>query len=258
MTHTRLRTLFLAVAIGAGIGVSLWAGTPAAAPDAGRKVFDDHCAKCHGKTGQGDGPDAKRLGFHPRDFTLGAFKCRSTPSGQPPTDEDLARTITVGLPGTPMVPVPELTPDERTAVIAYVKTLSKAFGGPAPSPLVFSAPPPASPELVAEGKTLYERMQCSKCHGATGRGDGPSAATLVDDWKRPIRPYNFVTTKKFKCGNEDRDIFRTLMTGMTGSPMPSFADALAADAAATPEPARRDLIEHRVWAIVAYLRSLTK
>lgn len=252
--QTPQRLLLLATLAAAAIGSVSASDTP----QTGKKAFDEHCAKCHGKTGQGDGPDAKRLGFHPRDFTLGAFKCRSTPTGQPPTDDDLARTITSGLPGTPMVPVPELSAPDRTAVIAYVKTLSNAFTGPAPTPIVVAAPPAQTPELVGEGHALYERMQCQKCHGASGRGDGPSAATLVDDWKRPIRPYNFVATKKFKCGNDDRDLFRTLMTGMTGSPMPSYADALAFDAAAAPEPARRELIEHRVWALVAYLRSLAK
>jgi cytochrome c oxidase cbb3-type subunit 2 len=200
------------------------------------------------------------MGFFARDFTFGAFKCRCTPTGQPPTDEDLMRTIRLGLPGTPMVPVTAPGDAQRAAVVAYIKTLSRAFtnGNQAACPAA-PAPPRLSADLVSEGKQLYEKMQCAKCHGVSGRGDGPSAASLVDDWKRRIKPYDFVSEPNMlKCGNDDRDLFRTLTTGMTGSPMPSFSDAMAFDTAGLAEGARRDRVEHRVWALVAYLRSLSK
>jgi len=223
----------------------------------GKKVFGDQCAKCHGRQGKGDGPDAKKFGFHPRDFTLGAFKCRCTASGQPPSDEDLMRTATVGLPGTPMLPHKELSEEQRAAVVQYVKTLSNAFdkGNLASCPAEPAAPP-ASADLVAEGKGLYEKMQCSKCHGSTGRGDGPSAASLKDDWGNPIKPYNFVLVKNFKCGNRDEDVFRTLQTGMTGSPMPSFVDALSFETDGMSADRKKETVDHRTWALVRYLRSL--
>jgi cytochrome c oxidase cbb3-type subunit 2 len=259
-----VRAAAAAFFLGAGVVAGGRLAAPARAQNAplelGRKVFEDNCAKCHGRSGKGDGPDAKRLGFFARDFTFGAFKCRCTPTGQPPTDEDLMRTLRVGLPGTPMVPVTTLTDEQRAAVVAYIKTLSKAFvnGNRAACP---AAPVPPRPlaDLVNEGKQLYEKMQCAKCHGVGGRGNGPSAKSLVDDWKRSIKPYDFVSEQNMlKCGNDDRDLFRTLTTGMTGSPMPSFSDALAFDTAGLGDGARRDLVEHRVWAIVAYLRSLSK
>ncbi len=223
----------------------------------GKKVYDANCAKCHGGFGKGDGPEARKLGFKPRDFTLGAFKCRSTPTGQPPTDDDLFRSVTRGLPGTPMTPNPAIPEPERRAVIQYVKTLSpKAFAGAPPTALTFPGPPASMADLAPEGRQLYEKMQCDKCHGKTGRGDGPSAAALKDDWGAPIKPYNFVAIRQFKCGNDDADLFRTLQTGMTGSPMPSFVDALAFDQdQATPEQ-RKQTVDRRTWALVAYLRSL--
>ena len=223
----------------------------------GKKVFEDNCAKCHGRSGKGDGPDARRLGFHPRDFTLGAFKCRCTTTGQPPSDADLMRSVTKGLPGTPMVPNGNLSEADRSAVIEYVKTLSTAFrGGNVSSCPVQPSAPPRSPDLVAEGKALYEKMQCAHCHGASGRGDGPSASSLKDDWGNPIKPYNFVVLKQFKCGNEDADLFRTLQTGMTGSPMPSFLEALSSGTESMGEPQKRETVDHRTWAIVQFLRTL--
>lgn len=238
------------------------AQAPAAsgAQQQGKKVFDDNCARCHGKTGRGDGPDSVKLGFHPRDFTLGAFKCRCTPSGQLPTDEDLMRSVSKGLPGTPMSAWEKtLSESDRAAVVQYVKSFSKAFSaGNLPSCQASPTPPAPSADLVTEGEGLYEKMRCEKCHGKTGRGDGPAAASLKDDWGNAIKPYNFVVLKAFKCGNDDRDLFRTLQTGLTGTPMPSWADALAYDAPvgmSTQET--RDLIDRRTWALVQYLRSLS-
>ncbi|MGE5242598.1 MAG: c-type cytochrome [Betaproteobacteria bacterium] len=252
--------LVLGAAVAVAVGVAaVRAQAPAPQLQLGKKVFEDTCAKCHGRSGKGDGPDSIKLGFHPRDFTLGAFKCRCTPTGQPPTDADLLRTVTNGMPGTPMIANKTLTDEQRAAVVQYIKTLSKVFETASVADCAPPPPPPAaSAEMVAEGKQLYEKMQCAKCHGTGGRGDGPSAGSLVDDWGRPIKPYNFVVLKNFKCGNDDRDLFRTLTTGMTGSPMPSFADALAFDTAGMADPQKHDLVAHRVWALVQYLRSLQK
>lgn len=247
-----------AAGVAVALGSTLALGVAAQSPDVGqgKKVYEANCAKCHGGFGRGDGPEARKLGFKPRDFTLGAFKCRSTPSGQPPTDQDLLRTVTNGLPGTPMKPIEGLSDADRRAVIQFVKTLApRAFATP-PTAIDLPAPPPALADLAPEGKQLYDKMQCTKCHGAAGRGDGPAAATLKDDWGNPIKPYNFVAIRQFKCGNDDRDLFRTLLSGMTGSPMPSFSDALAFDTDTMSPVERQRTIERRTWALVAYIRSL--
>ena len=61
----------------------------------GKKIYRDSCAGCHGTRGEGNGAEARAKGYHPRNFTYGAFKCRCTPTGSPPADEDLLRTVTV-------------------------------------------------------------------------------------------------------------------------------------------------------------------
>ncbi len=195
----------------------------------GRKVFRQACVECHGAKGRGDGAKAKKLGFHPRDLTYGVFKCQCTPTGELPTDDDLFRTVTSGLLGTPMVGHGStLSEDERWAVVGFIKTLSPRFeSGNLPRCPPPPSPPPPSPALVAEGKQIYRLMECARCHGASGRGDGPAAASLLDDWGEPIKPYNFLLRKDFKCGSDDRDLYRTLRTGLTGTPMPSYEAALA-------------------------------
>lgn len=258
----------------------------------GKNVYKAVCASCHGPRGRGDGPEARRLGFRPRDFSLGAFKCRCTPSGQLPTDEDLFRVVTHGMPGTPMKAFDQtLSDEERRAVVQYVKTLAPPFvTASAPECLPIPESLPATDQTVGEGKQLYRILKCWTCHGKSGRGDGPAARDLKDDWGKPVRAYDFTQPSRFKCGDDDGDLYRLLHTGMTGSPMPSFTDALVfpregvedlsalqsaftaaeveevsdyvrkqpASAALndmSPE-ARRSLAERRTWALIHYLRTL--
>jgi mono/diheme cytochrome c family protein len=37
--------------------------------DAARVLYDDHCERCHGKTGKGDGADATKFSTSPRDLS---------------------------------------------------------------------------------------------------------------------------------------------------------------------------------------------
>lgn len=195
----------------------------------GREVFVDHCAGCHGARGDGAGRAATFLSPLPRDFTAGVFKFRSTPSGSLPTDGDLFRTITRGVRWTAMPTWHEVPDKERLAVVAYLKTLSKRWTEDVPeAPIPLPTPPRATPDLLARGKALYAQAKCAECHGQSGRGDGPSAETLQDDFQRPIRPADF-TRGQLKAGASVTDVYRTLTTGLDGTPMPSFADSMSDD-----------------------------
>jgi cytochrome c oxidase cbb3-type subunit I/II len=195
----------------------------------GKEVYGAHCVGCHGVRGDGAGPAATFLSPLPRDFTTGVFKFRSTPSGSLPTDGDLFRTVTRGVRWTAMPTWHEVADKERAAVVAYVKTLSRRWseemGEP---PIHVPRPPRATPELLARGQRLYAQAKCAECHGDGGRGDGPSAASLQDDFERPIRPTDF-TRGQFKAGASVADVYRSLTTGLDGTPMPSFADAMTDD-----------------------------
>ncbi len=87
-------------------------------------LFREHCAHCHGVTGDGLGPTAAFLNPYPRDYRRGLFKFKSTPGAEPPTHEDLTRIMINGIPGTAMPSFRLLTSDEIDALIHYVRYLA--------------------------------------------------------------------------------------------------------------------------------------
>jgi cytochrome c oxidase cbb3-type subunit I/II len=199
----------------------------------GKEVFERRCAGCHGEKGDGKGPAAEFfVKVKPRDFTSGTFKFRTTPSGSLPLDSDIYRTITEGVRGTAMPPWFTLPEEERWDLVHYIKTFSSDFKDNAPEPPIYvpTAPKPNA-QMLQEGKELYDKFQCWQCHGHEGKGDGPSAATLTDDWGDRILPTDF-TAGVFKVGPRPEDIFRTFMTGLNGTPMPSYKDFLPSEDAA--------------------------
>jgi mono/diheme cytochrome c family protein len=185
-------------------------------PALGRKVYEANCAICHGESGDGKGHGAHHFASAPRDLTAGRYKFRSTASGQLPTDDDLRRSIAMGIPGTAMVPQNHLTDADVQAVIDFVKSLSPRFvGAPPPRPVPISPAPPRTPDAIARGRKAYEKGECRECHGPEGHGDGPSAKDLK------IKPSD-LTRRPLKGGPTPRDIARTLFTGLDGTPMPSY------------------------------------
>ncbi len=242
----------------AALGVALASAALAGPlPDAavkaeGQKVYARYCAGCHGAAGDGRGPAAEMLLIKPRDFTKGVFKFRSTPSGSLPTDDDLYKTLTRGLYRTSM-PEWSLIPErQRLAVIAYVKGFYPEWTmRGAGTPIAIPKPPPTlgSPESVARGRELYGMLECGACHGPTGHGDGPSAKKLdADVWGNPQKPFDF-TKGRLKSGPGVEDIYRTFMTGLNGSAMPSFYDIFA-------EPDGDNIREGDAWNLVSYIVSL--
>ena len=204
-----------------------------------------YCLGCHGELGDGNGEVAQWLEPpmwpKPRDFQLGIFKCRSTPSGTLPIDDDLFDTIARGMDRSAMPQWSQFTKYQRANLVAYVKHFSPRWLNEKPgTPIVIPPEPEVTPERIKAGRDVFARVQCWKCHGVQGMANGPSAATLTDDLGRPIVPFNFTDGSRPKCGDTDRDIYRIFMTGLDGTPMPSFADNIKPDEA---------------WDLVFYLRT---
>jgi|HubBroStandDraft_6_1064221.scaffolds.fasta_scaffold00061_76 mono/diheme cytochrome c family protein len=228
-----------------------WLNSPAATSHVGGITGNAHaaaapyrryCVGCHGELGDGNGENAPWLDPKPRDFTLGIFKCRSTPTGTLPTDQDLYDTIGRGLDRSNMPIWNTLTKQERADLVAWVKHFSPRWQKEkAGEPIQIPAEPEVTPERVKAGQEVFGRVQCWKCHGVQGMANGPSASTLTDDLNRPILPYNFTDGSRPKCGSSDQDIYRIFMTGLDGTPMPSFSDNIKPDEA---------------WDLVFYLRTL--
>ncbi len=194
----------------------------------GKQIYDANCTQCHGIEGRGDGYGAPFLVPPPRDFTSGQFKFRTTAGGQLPTDEDLFRTISRGANGTGMPPWQYLLGDEeRWALVDYVKTFEPRFASASarqPMPLPNA---PGSSRSVDRGRAVYTKMQCSKCHGDDGRGVGPSSNEMVDAKGRHVNARDFTQPGSFRTGWTEREIIRTLETGMNGVPMPSYSGVMS-------------------------------
>lgn len=216
--------------------------------DEGRRIYRAVCAGCHGEDGTGNTPVGNRLFPRPRDLTRGEFRFRSTASGKSPTREDLVLTLWRGLPGTAMPSWhDQLSLREMMSVVLYLEVLSpRLVEKPARSKDVIVQlgelePPPSSPELIARGRELYEQMGCLQCHGKSGHGDGEAAPTLrnMDGARSHVFDFSY---GRYKGGNRPIDFYRTVVTGLDGSPMPSYGDAIPDD---------KDR-----WAIVYYCLSL--
>lgn len=208
----------------------------------GAYVFERNCIVCHGERGDGKGELAPTLIPKPRSFRSGVFKYRSTPPGKLPTNDDLTRVIRSGLAGTGMGMFTQLRDEEVRAVVEYVKSFSRKWRDPANY-----APPVALPRVpawwsdAAQRRTHAERGRriflttCATCHGEKADGKGPAAAALRDEWGEPIVPRDL--RGPLHSGDTPLDLMRVLLTGIGGTPMVSFADALS-------EEVRWDVIAH--------------
>ena len=109
------------------------------------------------------------------------------------------------------------------------------------TPIVIPAEPPNDEASRKRGLGIWKNNQCEKCHGPEGKGNGASAPTLRDDWGFSDQPFNFAASDKRKCGTTNSDLYRTFMTGVSGSPMPSFGDSIS---------------QQDAWDLVHYVLSL--
>ncbi len=246
-----LLLLFIA-AVAPGLAVS------APLPQAGKTVYDRHCAACHGANGDGNGPASVWLFPKPRDFNSGLFKIQSTPAGSLPSDEDLFQAITRGMPGSSMPSFTYLSESERRESVAYVKWLTAdvdATGkrnnkfeqaqakGEMKKPVIVPPEPGITIESLTSGKELFTKFACNACHGETGAGDGPSAPTLKDSWGLPLPPRDF-TIGSFRGGSTGHDLYLRIHNGMAGTPMLAYGGDVM-----TPE---------QRWDLVLYIQSLRR
>jgi putative heme-binding domain-containing protein len=119
--------------------------------EAGARLYSSQCQQCHGLNGdQITGIDLRR----------GQFR-RST------SDEDLAKVITTGVPGTAMPPF-SLRPPEVNSVIAFIRAGLDPAG------------PAVKVGNAGRGRQLFEgKGSCSSCHRV--QGVGPRVAPDLSD-----------------------------------------------------------------------------
>ena len=213
----------------------------------GEHLYQQSCAQCHGANGDAQGPAFEAIFPRPRDFTAGMFKFRSTFSGEAPLREDLVQIIAEGMPGTGMPAWKNvLSPAEIGELADYLRLFFSEPDDDPPEREPIGPPLEASKSLISRGAELFRKLECFRCHGKRGRGDGFNAMTLTEDWNSgPIYPRNLTAGWLFRGGHRAQDIYRSVLFGLTGTPMPAHneEEALA-------KPADR-------WALVHFVRSLS-
>jgi mono/diheme cytochrome c family protein len=201
----------------------------------GKYLYERNCLLCHGARGDGRGEMAAELDQKPRSFREGLFKFRTTPYGALPTDEDLRHTIRSGLSNTSMPMFGHLRDEDIEALVAYVKSHSRAWRDESKhaEPMVF----PAKPEWFDDESELESRAalgaihfaaHCASCHGPEADGQGAAAAGLLDAWGHPSAPPD-LRQPHLRDGGRPEDVYRILATGLNGTPMASFEETLSPD-----------------------------
>ena len=196
----------------------------------GKAAYEKECLACHGEKGDGEGEAAYLLYPRPRDFTSGQFRLVSTWDGVP-TDEDLFRTISRGMPGSAMPAWAHLSEETRWGLVHHVKSLSKRpfEVKPARDPDadgndgagVIRVPPEPAYDAATEVRAKATFAQsCAPCHGPSGRGDGRQEQT--DSKGYPTRPRD-LTLGVYKGSPDPESVYRRIVTGLPGSPMPQSA-----------------------------------
>jgi mono/diheme cytochrome c family protein len=214
----------------------------------GKRTYAKQCLACHGVAGDGQGEAAYLLYPRPRDFTRGQFRLVSTWEGVP-TDEDLYRTISRGMPGSAMPSWSHLSEEERWGLVHFVKTFSTrplevrpardadADGNGGEGLLKVPPELPYDAAAQARARELFAQG-CAGCHGPTGRGDGQQQQ--IDSSGYPTRPRD-LTAGVFKGAPEPEQVYRRVVLGLPGSPMPQNGYLQGGDA----------------WALVHFVRSLS-
>jgi len=172
-------------------------GYPLTPPDLthGASIYAEHCAGCHGDTGEGNGPVALNANLTPGSFLDPISASHQTPY-------EWFSTITNGRIDALMPPWKDaLSEQDRWDVAMYTYTLH------------------TSAEDVMTGQSLYQ--DCAECHGVLGKGDGPEASKAPSGVKDLTDQSAMVTLS-------DESMFKMVTQGFE-EVMPSYADSLSED-----------------------------
>jgi cytochrome c oxidase cbb3-type subunit 2 len=215
----------------------------------GRYLFQKQCSTCHGMTGRGDGPWAAGLKDKPRNFRVGVFKFRTTPFGMLPAEDDLRRTIRSGISGTAMPFFKDLSEEDVSSLIVFIRSLSREWDKEELRAEPFDLP--KTPHWFADASEKSEHAEaargvfeatCAVCHGSGGKGDGPGSKGLVDIWGNAITPAT-LAAEHHKSGDDPDDLYRTIATGLNGTPMVGYGSQFK------PE---------EIWDLVAFVMELPR
>ena len=231
----------------------------------GHSTYVEYCIQCHGVGGKGDGPASKGLLPPPRDFTQGLYKFPWTAYGELPHDEDFARIIRKGLPGTAMLPW-DISDERLDAVIQYIKTFAPEVWEGKDKTLGTKLDLPHDPfgdvyrhQAIEKGRKVYHvTAACTQCHR------GYATKEEVQGWAKELNTTVEIGADYYQVKAQDGEynykvlppdfsyhdlrsitdvpsIVQRLMYGVTGSGMPGWKDVVT---------------DEELWALAYYVQDL--
>ncbi len=164
-------------------------------PSAGRAIYVEKCAPCHGVSGLGDGSMAGQLPVAAPALGTDAVARLSSPA-------EWYAVVTQGNLERRMPPFSSLTDRQRWDVVAYLYSLSN------------------SPQRLLQGESLYQG-NCASCHGEGGDGKGLEAAALSE-------PPTVFTDQELMADYSAEQLFQAISEGKAPD-MPAFAEQLSTE-----------------------------
>ena len=176
----------------------------------GLQIYADNCAACHGANGSGST-------IAP---AIDSADLRATPK-----DETIA-LVNSGVNGTLMTSWQNiLTPEEINATVDLIYRWQDLIATGVDFPEVEVMSIPSSPELIADGRTLFNTA-CKSCHGVDGYGSRMAPA---------------LNNQLFLEETPDAAIYQIIAGGVSGTLMPAWGSRLN---------------DYDLQSLVAFLRSM--
>jgi cytochrome c oxidase cbb3-type subunit 2 len=134
-----------------------------------------------------------------------------------------------------------LNPQQLDDLVELLKHFSPRFTQQQEGvPLQVPPEPSNDSRSVGRGAQVYDRLKCANCHGWRGEG-GPGAANLHNENGTVAHVTDFTRKQSLKCGESSSQIYTTLMTGLDGTPMSGYSEAIS---------------EQDAWDLVHYVMSI--
>lgn len=216
------------------------------------KEFRQYCGSCHGNTGDGQGEAGRYLYPKPRDLLNGTLRF-ATSSNMIASADDIKLVLLNGVPNTSMQSWKQLSDGLLDRLVAEVQQMQiigarqrvmrvlkedgllvdngnlNSAGQQAVIDYMtqqtvatqrWVAPPGLSSNdsVLEDGRKLYLKQNCHKCHG--DQGEGSFGVDLVDDKGFPTFARDLIRDP-YKAGSQFDTIARVIRLGMPGTVMPS-------------------------------------
>jgi len=217
------------------------------------KEFRQYCGACHGKNGAGLGDAGRYLYPKPRDLVNGRLRL-ATSVNMIASGDDIKQVLLNGVPNTSMQSWKQLSSALIDRLVSEIQQMQikgarqrvtlvlkedglliddaghlNTKGQQAVEDYTTQQTVPTqrwiapailtiSPRVLGDGRKIYLKQNCHKCHG--NEGEGSFGVDLVDDKGFPTFARDFVRDP-YKVGSQFNAVARVIRLGMPGTVMPS-------------------------------------